>query len=44
MDTEIYVTVMKAAELLRYAKIDQWSEDNPMGYQRPLLERRVAQA
>ena len=44
MDTEMYVTVMKATELLRYAKIDQWSEDNPRGYQRPLLERRIAQA
>jgi DGQHR domain-containing protein len=44
MDTEMYVTVMKVTELLRYAKIDQWSEDNPWGYQRPLLERRVAQA
>jgi len=44
MEAEMYVTVMKATELLRYAKIDQWSEDNPWGYQRPLLERRVSQA
>jgi len=44
MGTEIYITIMKATELMRYAKIDQWSEDNPLGYQRPLLERRVAQA
>jgi len=43
-DIELYVTVMKALELLRYAKIDYWSETNPEGYQRPLLERRVAQA
>jgi DGQHR domain-containing protein len=44
VDTEVYVTIMKATELLRYAKIDFWSEENPQGYQRPLLERRIAKA
>lgn len=41
---DLYITVMKASDLLSYAKIDRWSEDNPLGYQRPLLERRVAKA
>jgi DGQHR domain-containing protein len=43
-DVDLYVTVMRAIDLLSYAKIDRWDEDNPMGYQRPLLERRVAKA
>jgi len=43
-DTELYITIMKASDLLSYAKIDRWSENNPLGYQRPLLERRVAKA
>jgi DGQHR domain-containing protein len=41
---DLYSTVMKGIDLLKYGKIDRWDEDNPLGYQRPLLERRVAKA
>jgi len=43
-DVDLYLTVMRASDLLRYAQIDRWDESNPLGYQRPLLERRVAKA
>lgn len=44
VNNELYITVMKAVDLLRYAKIDYWDENNPQGYQRPLSERRIAKA
>jgi len=40
----IYVTVMKASDLLYYCKIDRWDEKNPEGYQRALLDTRVNSA
>ena len=43
-DVDLYITVMRAVDLLRYAQIDRCDETNPLGYQRPLLERRVAKA
>ncbi len=44
VETDVYVTVMKASELLRYAEIDWWTPQNPYGYQRPLSDRQVAKA
>jgi DGQHR domain-containing protein len=44
VDVDLYITVMRAIDLLNYAKIDHWDETNPLGYQRPLLERCVAKA
>lgn len=43
-DVDLFVTVMRASDLLRYCSIDWWSEDNPRGYQRPLTASRVAKA
>ncbi len=40
----IYITTMKAADLLASYKIDRWSEDNPKGYQRALVPIRVRKA
>jgi len=41
---DLYITIMKALELLRFAKIDHWVSDNLQGYQRPLNEGRVSKA
>ena len=43
-EIDIYATVMKASDLLRYANVDWWEEDNPYGYQRPLIDTRIAKA
>ena len=38
-----FVGVMRASELLPRAKVDAWSPGNPSGYQRPLVEKRIAE-
>jgi len=40
----LYVTTMKASDLLASYKIDRWGEDNPKGYQRALVPIRVRKA
>lgn len=40
----LYITTMKAADLLNCYKIDRWSEGNPSGYQRALVPVRVRKA
>ncbi|MEN3017394.1 MAG: DGQHR domain-containing protein [Candidatus Methanosuratincola petrocarbonis] len=41
---DVYVSVMKASELIRFVKIDHWNSENLEGYQRPLNESRVKKA
>ncbi|HKZ93759.1 MAG TPA: DGQHR domain-containing protein [Candidatus Bathyarchaeia archaeon] len=40
----MYITTMKAGDLLASYKIDRWGEDNPKGYQRALVPLRVRKA
>jgi DGQHR domain-containing protein len=40
----MYVTTMKAGDLLASYKIDRWGTDNPKGYQRTLVPIRVRKA
>lgn len=40
----MYITTMKAGDLLASYKIDRWGEDNPKGYQRALVPIRVRKA
>lgn len=40
-DVELYVTALSFGELKKYAKVDNFSPDNPDGYQRPVIERRL---
>lgn len=42
-DTNIYVTTMRASELLKNYTIEWWRRDNPDGYQRPLRDSRIRQ-
>jgi DGQHR domain-containing protein len=37
----IFVTAMTLSQLQKYTDIDAWSPDNPEGYQRPVVERRL---
>jgi len=41
---ELYITTMKAFDLMKYGTIDYWHEKNQTGYQRPLQERRIIKA
>ena len=37
----LYVGSMTLAQLIKHAKVDTWSPNNPDGYQRPSIERRI---
>ena len=37
----LYIAGMTFAQLSKFAKVDMWSPDNPEGYQRPLIDRRL---
>lgn len=39
----LYVTAISYGELRKYAKVDYWRPDNTEGYQRPLVDRRLAE-
>jgi DGQHR domain-containing protein len=39
----LYVTALPLKELRKHAKVDYWTPDNPEGYQRPLVDRRLAE-
>jgi len=40
-DIDIYVTTMRAEDLLNNYSIDWWKRDDPTGYQRPLKDSRI---
>jgi DGQHR domain-containing protein len=37
----IFVTAMTLSQLQKYTDVDAWAPDNPEGYQRPVVERRL---
>lgn len=39
--TTIYLTVLPAKAVLQNMEVDAWREDNPEGYQRPLVPSRI---
>lgn len=39
----LYVTAMRAGDLLGQTKVDSWSSSNTDGYQRPLSQRRIGE-
>ncbi len=41
-ESRLYVGVMKAGEILGRERVDTWSENNPEGYQRPLVPARTS--
>ena len=41
-DVTLLVTALPLSELRKRAKVDYWQPDNPDGYQRPLIDRRLA--
>ena len=41
--TTLYVTALPLRVLAKYAKVDRWMPANPEGYQRPLVDRRLAE-
>jgi DGQHR domain-containing protein len=41
-DTDVYLTVVRVADLLKNAKVERWSEASPQGYQRVPDDRRFA--
>lgn len=42
-DTDIYITTLKAGDLLKNYSISWWRRDKADGYQRPLREARISQ-
>lgn len=42
-DVVLLVTALPLGELRKHAKVDLYRPDNPEGYQRPLVERRLAE-
>lgn len=41
-DVTLLVTALPLSELRKRAKVDYWQPDNPDGYQRPMVDRRLA--
>ena len=37
----LYITSMTLNQLKQLVKVDDWTPDTPLGYQRPVVDRRV---